>query len=171
MSNTHEINRRRWLRDCSLALHQRLCWLICALAAVAGALAILRFSPDDLSVYFTVALALLLMGVYQYLAKAPQRVLNDWMALRAQGAVSSGDALKYILLMEKALPSMKKKEMAYSLTCAKGVLLFESGHPREAMDLLQNFRQIWDEAQREHIHHLIEKMQAMMNEIPHREEE
>lgn len=165
------LNRRLFALDCSFALHQRLCWLICALATVAGALAILRFSPDHLSIYFTVTLAILIMLIYQYLARAPMRAMKGWMTLRAQGGAASRAALGYILRLEKALPSMKKKEMAYSLACCKGVLLFETGRKKEALDLLANFQKTWDESQREHIRMLIQQMQDLMEKSTHGEEE
>ena len=144
--------------DVFLALRQRLCWLAAAGAAVAGAVLILRFSPPRLSPYFTVALALALMLGYQWAARAPGRALAA--AYEAgKDAAGRGEALAFVLRLEKALPPMKKKEMAYQLTVVRALLLRGLGQGEEALSLLRGFTRVWDAAQREQLDELIRQME------------
>ena len=120
MKEDNPLYPRLFTLDCSMALHQRLCWLICALGAVAGALAILRFIPSHLSVYFTIALAILLMLIYQWMAQAPIRALTGWLQLFSEDEVSPEEALDFLLKMEKGLSALKRKEMAFQGCCQGG---------------------------------------------------
>jgi len=116
-------------------------------------------------------LAIALMLIYQWLAQAPLRALRGWMKKREENRALVPHALHFVVSLEKTLPAMKRKEMAYTITCAKGVLLFEAGKCQDALSLLQSFDRIWDESQREHLNSLIDQMQSLMKHPHHGEEE
>lgn len=164
--------KKAWKKklDAYVALRQRLCWLAAAGVAVAGEALILLFLPPRHSTYFTLALALLLMLGYQWAARAPWRALTA--AYEAGKAAEKRQAaLDFVLRLEKALPAMKKKEMAYQLTVIRALLLHGLGRKEEALSLLRGFTQIWDAAQREQLEDLIRQMEGKSVPSPDREEE
>ena len=144
-------NEKRWKFDCRLALHQRLCWLIFAALAVGGGLLIMTFAPQSVSAYATIALALILMIGYQWAAQSPNRALNGWAFRNNEKTIAPQDALDYLDLLEKKLPTMKKKEMAFRLTEMRGFLLFLTGKQQEAIALLEGFDRCWDQDQRQRL--------------------
>lgn len=149
---------KHWKIDSILALHQRLCWLGCALMAIAGALIILNVFPPNASVYATIVLALALMFLYQWLAQAPARAMIQCME-RAEDSASAAQMLKWLLNMEKSLPGMKKKEMAYDLVLFKGILMLRAGCREDALALFKNFTQIWDDRQKEQLQNIIARIE------------
>lgn len=148
--------------DCFLALHQRACWIAAAALAVLGAVLIVRLVPASAGTYCTLGLAFLIMAAYRWVSAAPRRALKGWAdKAKAPEEFSrrfAQDFWDYLMRMEKALPGMQKKEMAYSLTCWKAALLSALGKKQEALHLLQSFDQIWDESQREQIQKMIAKL-------------
>lgn len=143
-----------WKMDCFFALHQGLCWGIAAICAVAGGLLILSCIPADINVYCFIALALLIAGGYYFLSRASERVMDECLE-RADSREAAEKILPLFLQVEKALPEMKKKEMAYAVTVRKGILLLRAGKRAESLALLKGFTKCWDEGQKEYLRQLI----------------
>ena len=147
----------RWL-----ALHQRLCWLIVAAVAVLGAVIFVALLPVRSGTVAAFVMAVLLMLSYRWISDAPMRSVRDWgKKANAHGQFTRADAeafLDYVLRLEKALPAMKKKEMDYSLTGWKAVLLSALGRKEEALSLLRGFDRYWDAEQKTAFDSLIRKI-------------
>jgi len=158
-----------WRLDQFLALHQRLCWGICAFMVLLAAL--LTANGQEWMIYLLLALALLLMGAYHWMRRAPVRALSGWMERRKAGTADLQAGLAFVLKMEKALPSMLRKELAFLLVNVKAIFLFDTGSREEALSLLENFTDTWDESQRENIRNNIRKMREIMGHQAREKEE
>lgn len=156
-------NEKTWKLDCRLALRQRACWVVCAAAAIGGGALIMRCFPQGTAHWVIIVWALLLMTGYQWVSRAPVRALSGWMGQRNAGETDRQAALSYVEALEKKLPGMKRKEMAFLLTNARGLLLFETGRQQEGIDLLRNFTDTWDDRQRQHLDKLIDRMEKEMS--------
>ena len=143
-----------WKADCFFALHPYLCWGMAAGLAVIGGLAILRFAPATVSVYCFIALALVIAGGYSFLSRASERIMDECLN-QSDTPEKAAAMLPLFLLVEKALPEMKKKETAYAVTVKKGILLLRAGKREESLILLKGFNKCWDEKQKEYLQHLI----------------
>ena len=162
---------KTWKMDCWLALHQRLCWLMFAALAVGGTLLIVTLLPRESASYGVIVLAFLLMFGYQWAAASCTRAMNGWILKQNAKTVSSQDCLHFLEQLEKRLPAMKKKEMAYRLTVARGSLLFATGKRQEGIDLLEGFDRCWDESQKEQIAHIIQDMKNKMAQPAEKKDE
>ena len=162
---------KTWKMDCWLALHQRLCWLIFAILAIGGGALFMLCVSDSIAYYGVFVLAVILMLGYQWTSQAPIRALNGWFIKRKQGKAAPCDVLSFLDALEKKLPAMKKKEMAFSLTEGRAVMLALTGKPREGIDLLENFNLCWDEAQRQRIAEDILKIKEETGYTPEEKEE
>ncbi len=156
-------------RDAFLALHQQHCWVTVAGAAVLGAYLILRFCKNE-AVVPTIVLALSLAAVYQWAGHAPDRALRGWIE-KANNEHCFADALCFAETLSDALPAMKKKEMAYSLTVTRAVQLANLGRLQEALELAQGFGQTWNSAQKEQLSTLIQNLQRALARQAQREKE
>lgn len=148
-----------WKMDCFFALHQRLCWLMAAGAAVLGGLLILCLVPEEYSVYAVLALALLDAGGYHFLAQSSRRVMKECLC-RAESREAAAEMLPLYERAERAMPAMKQREMAYMLTIEKGLLMLRAGRREESLSLLRGFSKCWDERQKEYLRQLIEQIEA-----------
>ena len=154
MSTARKYSPFIWKMDCYFALHPYLCWLMAAFCAAAGGLLILECIPADVSVYAFIGLALLVGGGYYFVSRSSERVMDACLQ-QADTGEKAREMLSLFLRVEKALPEMKKKEIAYSVTIKKGLLLLRSGQRAESLALLKGFTKCWDERQKEYLHHLI----------------
>ncbi len=169
MSEKKQDDLRMFRLDCFLALHQRSCWAAAAVLAVAGALIIVRTVSGSALTYAALALAFLLMAAYRWAAGAPARAIRKWSGcVQSKEAGAEKKMLDFILALEKTLPSMKKKEMNYTLTGWKAVLMNALGQREEALELLKGFDQYWDRSQRDQFDALIRKIEGK-NDSPHDE--
>lgn len=161
-------NEKTWALDCRLALMQKPIWLLCAVLALLGGWLIMHFMPEDTAHFGIIALALLLMIGYQWAAKAPGRALSGWIVKHNQREATPREILSFLDALEKKLPAMKKKEMAFTLTEMRAILMFQIGAQQEAIALLENFDRCWDESQlqrkAEHIRKMKEKMAQTADE-------
>ncbi|MBR4360665.1 MAG: hypothetical protein IKP32_08610 [Clostridia bacterium] len=157
----------RWM-----ALHQRAFWLVIAAVAVAGAALIVRWAPAAYGTYLGAGLAMGLMVAYRRCAGAPVRMLRQATArLRTPpDRVKDGQALDDLNALHAHLPSLRKKELAYSITCCQAMLLARLGRRDEALALLRGFDQTWDESQRQDIRILIQKISGEGAPSPEKEQ-
>ena len=151
-----------------LALHQPHCWLFIGGSAVVGALAILRFFPTKVT-EFSILLALLLYAVYLFCMQSPLRALNGVM----QGLTpwNIQEAFGFVWRLEKSLPALKRREMAFSILTAKAVLLTRIGKFDEAISLVRSFDQVWNEDQRESLNSLMRQIEEVKESIQQKRKE
>ena len=126
-------NEKTWKLDCRLALRQRACWVVCAAAAIGGGALIMRCFPQGTAHWVIIVWALLLMTGYQWVSRAPVRALSGWMGQRNAGETDRQAALSYVEALEKKLPGMKRKEMAFLLTNARGCCSLKRAGSRRAL--------------------------------------
>ena len=148
-----------WKMDCFFARHQRLCWVLAAFLAVTGGVLTLHFLPAHAHVYGFIVLALLIAGGYYFISRSAERVMEACLQ-KADTPESARELLPLFLQVERALPEMKKKEIAYAVTVKKGLLLLRAGKREESLALLKGFTRCWDERQKEYLHYLIELIQT-----------
>ena len=151
-----------------MALHQRLCWLLAAALAVAGAVIVVWLVPASVGTYVTIALALLLMLGYRWAAGAPLRSIREW-ARRMSDAKAAGREqerretaglfLDFLLLLEQKLPAMQRRELAFVITQNKAALLSVLGRHEEALSILRSFDLIWDKSQSQRIQELMDTIE------------
>lgn len=155
-----------------MALHQRACWLILTAAAVAGAALIVWLVPAAQNVYFTVGLAALLMLAYRKCAGAPVRALRQVTEqLRTPpDPARDNQALDSLNALDARLPTLRRKELAYSITCCRAVLLARLNRKDEALTLLRSFDRVWDVSQRQEINVLIQKISGEGAPSPEKEQ-
>ena len=140
-----------------MAMHQRACWAIFAGTAGAGAAAILWLTPKSVGAYAAFGFAVALMLGYRWCADAPKRVLRavgKRLRIPPDGK-RDAESLALMDSMEKRLPSMQKKELAFPCTVYRSALLARLRRREEALTLLRAFDRIWDASQREQIDELI----------------
>lgn len=164
-------SKKTWKLDCWFALHQRLCWLFCAAIAIGGSMLIMSFLPETISTYVIIALALALMIGYQWMGRSPNRALNGWAIKCNQKEKAPEDFLLFLNALEKKLPAMKKKEMAFRLTQVRAFLLFLTGKQQEGINLLENFDGCWDEKMKQQIADDIRQLKEKMGQTPDNEED
>ena len=148
--------------DRYMALHQRKCYLIVALIAVLGALAIWKLAPSDCISYCAVGLAIILMLLYRYISKAAGRAMLNWALICKDDPSRCGEMLQYLNELDRALPEMQKWEMAYLLTVYKASCLHRLDRTEEAISLLRGFDKIWDQSQRYQLNRMIANFEAAL---------
>ena len=148
-----------------IALRQKQCWIVLAAAALVGAAAITYLAPKNTSTVLSVALAIGLMLVYSWVSNAPVRAIREWVRrLREEtnngieNPVTNQAFLDFLLLLEKTLPSLRRKELAFPIVQTKASALYHLGRKEEALALLRSFDQIWDPRQKEILDELIQKI-------------
>ncbi|MBR5430073.1 MAG: hypothetical protein IK116_06045 [Firmicutes bacterium] len=148
---------RAFQLDQWMALHQRRCWLIAAGAALAGAAAIVYLAPASSRTVLIAALAMGLMLLYRWSAGAPGRAMTEWVRrLREESTPDRNrEYLDFLLRMEKSLPTLQRKELAFPLLIHKSYRLNLLGRGEEALTLLRSYHQIWDPAMKERIEEMI----------------
>lgn len=157
--------------DPFLALHQRLCWMVMVVLIVGAAVLIRQFAGPQESLYFTVALLFFFMLLYNWCALAPRRAMRAVLTEARNDQTKWQSALDFILRLEKALPVMKRKEMAFELTVYRARAMFEVGQKEEALALLRGFDKIWDPDQQDTINSMIQGIEARLNPAPEGEGE
>ena len=144
-------NETLFYLDRWMAMHQRLCWLILIAAAI-GCAAGLTFTKGVPEVYGTAAMLaalLLLTCLYRWVSAAPVRFLRKWNQRLEQGnRAQYQELLGDVERLEKALPDGQRRQLNHSMTGMKASLMAALGQKEEALALLRNFDQYWDEAQR-----------------------
>ena len=147
--------------DTWMALHQRLCWLILAVLAV-GSMAFLvsfRFLPEKIQTAVMFAVMMLMLLLYRWVSAAPYRSMRKWsQRLEAGNTGKYREMLDYLLKLEKALPDALRRQLNHSITGSKASLMAALGQKEEALALLKNYNQYWDESQRT-------SFQTLMNKI------
>ena len=153
--------------DAWMALHQRLCWLILAAAAV-GAVSLLlcfRFLPEKIHTALLFAVMMLILGVYRWVSGAPYRSMRKWGQRLEKGNLEKyRGMLDYVQKLEKALPDAMRRQLNHSMTGTKASLMAALGQKEEALALLKNYDQYWDKSQKT-------SFQTMMNRISGEREE
>ena len=146
--------------DQKLAMMQKLGWACVAALAVAGLLLIYLLAPANVAVYLTIGLAILLMSLYSWFSNAPLRAINEWTRRLAAGSTREMEVgfLDFLVELDQKLPSLRKKEMAFTIMYLKAVLLYGLGQGQEALRLLRSFNQIWDPSQKQRIDQLISRI-------------
>ena len=162
---------KTWKLDCWLALHQKQIWLLCAALAIALGVLVMQLLPPVSARTGVIILAILLMLGYQWAARAPHRALNGWTIKCNQKEKTPEDFLSFLNALEKKLPAMKKKEMAFRLTQVRAFLLFLTGKQQEGIDLLENFDGCWDEKMKRQIAEDIRQLKEKMGQTPDNEED
>lgn len=162
---------KTWALDCRLALKQQLLWVIFAVIAIGCGWMIMYFIPEDTAHYFLIALALILMVCYQWASRAPGRALAGWVVKHNQNEAAPEDVLAFADALEKKLPAMKKKEMAFTLTEVRAVMMFKTGARQEAIHLLENFDRCWDESQLQRKEEYLRRMKEKMSQAADEKEE
>lgn len=162
---------KTWGLDCRLALHQRLIWLLCAVLAIALGVLIMQLLPPVSARTGVIILAMALMLGYQWAARAPQRAMNGWIIQYNEKKVQPQAVLDYVEQLEKRLPAMKKKEMAFTLTEARAIMMFRTGKQQEALALLEGFDRCWDKDQRQRLVGHIAVLKEKMGQTPDEKEE
>ena len=155
-------------RDQWLALHQKQSWMILAALALLGAAAITLYAPPNTSTVLSVILAVGLMLLYSWLSNAPVRAIREWVRRMIEETTreKAQAFLDFLLRLEQALPSLRKKELAFALNQNKAAVLNTLGRKDEALALLRSFDQIWDPAQKERIDALIRKISGQDEPAP-----
>lgn len=166
-----KINWKRslWKADCFFALHQRLCWLFMALLAGLTAWRLQGIHSESTQITAIVLLIILMITVWKLLEQAPYRAAQGWMALRRIHGPKA--ALAFMDRLEKKLPRMKQKEMAFFFANYRAFLLFETGRQQEAIDLLKNFKAIWNDEQKKMLQTNIDGLERIMQEQAGKQEE
>lgn len=165
-------NQRTWKLDCWLALHLKLCWALCAILTIGGYALIVCFLPIDTAFYCCCFVLGLAVGLgYQWANASHVRAVHGWMDHRKDSPEDLRAAFSYVELLEKKLPVMERKASAIMLVSARAILMFELGQQQEAIDLIENFDQLWDESQKEDARRLIQSFKDQMNTVPKKEEE
>ena len=156
---------RAFQLDQWLAAHQKHCWIILAALALIGAAVITYRAPKNTSTVLSIALAIGLMLLYTWVSNAPVRAIREWVRrLREEtdhginNSVSNQGFLDFLLLLEKTLPSLRRKELAFTIVQTKASALYHLGRKEEALALLRSFNQIWDPRQKEILDELIQKI-------------
>ncbi len=144
--------------DQRLALHQKTCWLILVGLALLGAAAIALYAPENARTALSVVLIVALMLVYGWASNAPTRAMKEWVRRMIQDRSweNAQAFLDFLLKLEQALPSTRKKEMAFTINQNKAALLNTLGRKEEALALLRSFDQIWDPSMKDRINELIQ---------------
>lgn len=147
--------------DTWMALHQRLCWLILAILAIASMAVLLsfRFLPEKIQTALMFAVMMLLLGLYRWASNAPYRSMRKWGNRLEKGNVEMyRGMLEYVQKLEKALPDALRRQLNHSMTGTKASLMAALGQKEEALELLRNYDQYWDRTQKA-------SFQTMMNKI------
>ena len=158
--------------DCWMALHQRLCWLILAAAAV-GAVSLLivfRFLPEKIHTALLFAVMMLILGIYRWVSGAPYRSMRKWGQRLEQGNLKMyREMLEYVQQLEKALPDAMRRQLNHSMTGTKASLMAALGRKEEALELLRNYDQYWDQSQRTNFQNMMNKISGENNETKQKE--
>ena len=153
-------SERAFQRDKKLSMTQRMGWLVTAAVALAGAYLIARFLPQNLATYFALALALGAMLLYRWFSGAPLRAINEYTRRLAESSSRevSVEFLEFLVKLEPRLPTMRRKELAFTIMYLKALLLHSLGENEEALKLLRGFTRLWDPRQKERVDQLIAKI-------------
>ncbi len=158
--------------DAWMALHQRLCWLILALLAVAivAALVNITWIPEQFETPVLFALMLLFLLLYRWISGAPDRSMRKWGQRMEKGNREKFQGmLDYVERLEKALPDALRRQLSYSMTGTKASLMALVGRKEEALELLRSFDQYWDESQRTSFQTLMKKISGENTETEQKE--
>ena len=158
--------------DAWMGLHQRLCWLILAAAAV-GAVSLLlcfRFLPDKIHTALLFAVMMLILGAYRWVSGAPYRSMRKWgQRLEKGNPEKYREMLEYVQQLEKALPDAMRRPLNHSMTGTKASLMAALGRKEEALALLKNYDQYWDKSQKTSFQTMMDRISGEREEIEKKE--
>ncbi len=155
-----------------MALHQRLCWLILAILAFGalGALMGFKLMPEQVQTAILFGVMMLLIGLYRYVSGAPYRSMRKWGQRLEKGNMEKyRGMLEYVQKLEKALPDALRRQLNHSMTGTKASLMAALGQKEEALELLRNYDQYWDQSQRTAFQHMMDKIDGKREETEQKE--
>ncbi len=158
--------------DTWMALHQRLCWLILAVLAIVSMAALLsfRFLPEKIQTALMFAVMMILLTLYRWASNAPYRSMRKWGNRLEKGNMEKyRGMLEYIEKLEKALPDALRRQLNHSMTGTKASLMAALGRKEEALALLRNYDQYWDQSQRTNFQNMMNRISGENHETKQKE--